>query len=217
MVTIMDLSASQLTLLDRLKSRGPQSVKILANQLAMTTMGARQHLQDLASKGYVKTAANAEKQTRGRPVHFWSLTEKGHAHYPDGHKDIAIELIDLLNKANKSELLDTLIATRSQRQHSNYFDALAKEAPNTADQLKKLAQLRSDEGYMAEVRLLPNGWLFIENHCPIANAAKACSGFCDSERALFQKLLGPDVQVEQGDHLLAGARRCTFKVKQQSA
>ena len=213
----MDFSASQLTLLDRLKSRGPQSVKILANQLGMTTMGARQHLQDLATKGYVKTTANAEKQTRGRPVHYWSLTQQGHSHYQDGHKDIAIELINLLNLDENTALLDTLIRNRSQQQHSSYEGSLTKEPLNTADQLKKLAQLRSDEGYMAEVRLLPDGWLFIENHCPIASAAEACSGFCQSERDLFQQLLGPDVKIDQVDNLLSGARRCTFKVKQQIA
>ena len=213
----MDLSSSQLTLLDRLKCRGPQSVKILANQLGMTTMGARQHLQDLASKGYVKTAAMAEKQTRGRPVHLWSLSEQGHSHYPDSHKDIAIELIDLLRQEPNTDLLDTLVARRSVKQRSHYTNALTQEAQSdTAAKLQKLAQLRTEEGYMAEVRLLPDGWLFIENHCPIATAAKHCNGFCSAELSTFQQLLGTEVSIKQVDHLIAGARRCTFKVKQLS-
>ncbi len=213
----MDLCASQLTLLDRLKLRGPQSVKILANQLGMTTMGARQHLQGLAGKGYVETAAKAEKQTRGRPVHYWSLTEQGHAHYPDGHKDIALELINLLNQDENKELLDALVNSRSEQQHARYSEALSQVPTNTAEKLQKLAQLRTDEGYMAEVRLLPDGWLFIENHCPIASAARSCSGFCKSELALFQQLFGASALVNQVDHLMSGARRCTFKIRQTEA
>jgi predicted ArsR family transcriptional regulator len=213
----MDLCASQLTLLDRLKSRGPQSVKILANQLGMTTMGTRQHLQGLADKGYVETAAIAEKQTRGRPAHYWSLTEQGHAHYPDGHKDIAIQLINLINQDHSKALLDTLVNQRSEQQHTRYSEALSQGPANTAEKLQKLAKLRTDEGYMAEVRLLPDGWLFIENHCPIASAARSCSGFCKSELALFQQLLGSSAHINQVDHLMTGARRCTFKVKQTVA
>jgi predicted ArsR family transcriptional regulator len=180
----------------------------------MTTMGARQHLQDLANKGYVQATTTAEKQTRGRPVHFWSLTQRGHSHYPDGHKDIAIELINLLSEDQHSDLLASLVRRRSEQQRSHYANALAEAQPNTADRLRKLARLRSDEGYMAEVRLLPDGWLFIENHCPIAAAAKSCSSFCSSERDTFQQLLGDDMSVDQVDHLMAGARRCSFKVKQ---
>ena len=213
----MDLSSSQLTLLNRLKSRGPQSVKILANQLGMTTMGARQHLQDLATKGYVQTAPMAEKQTRGRPVHYWSLTQKGHAHYPDGHKDIAIELIDLLKENQNTALLDTLIERRSDQQKARYLSALEQEPVTTASKLNKLAQLRTDDGYMAEVRLLPDGWLFIENHCPIASAAQSCERFCGAELTTFQQLLGDEVSISQVDHLMTGARRCTFKVKQHAA
>lgn len=212
----MDLSSSQITLLDRLKYRGPQSVKILANQLGMTTMGARQHLQDLAQKGYVKTTDAAEKQTRGRPVHFWSLTKKGHSHYPDGHKDIAIELINLLKEDQNSQLLDSLVMRRADREHARYSDALAREPANTADKLRILAQLRSEEGYMAEVRLLPDGWLFIQNHCPIASAARSCSKFCASELTLFRQVLGSDLNIEQVDHLMTGARRCSFKVKRHT-
>ena len=46
----MEFSKSQVQLMDRLKTRGPQSVKILAKQLDMTTMGVRQHLTNLAEK-----------------------------------------------------------------------------------------------------------------------------------------------------------------------
>ena len=42
---------TQEILLQRLKTRGPQSVKILSKQLDITTMGVRQHLNELAARG----------------------------------------------------------------------------------------------------------------------------------------------------------------------
>ena len=80
----MDLAKSQEKILQRLKTRGEQSVKILSNQLDMTTMGVRQHLAELENKGFV-TQTREEKQTRGRPVHLWRLTQTGHQRFPDGY------------------------------------------------------------------------------------------------------------------------------------
>ncbi len=72
----MDLAKSQEQIMSRLKIRGPQSVKILSNQLGMTTMGIRLHLAEMKEKNLV-TQTKEEKQIRGRPVHLWRLTETG--------------------------------------------------------------------------------------------------------------------------------------------
>ena len=58
----MQLAKSREQILLLLKTRGPQSVKILSNQLDMTTMGIRQHLADLEQKGLVSQTTE-EKQT----------------------------------------------------------------------------------------------------------------------------------------------------------
>ena len=77
----MKLADSQKTILDQLKRYGPQSVKVLARRLDMTTMGIRQHLQQLQSNDLVTTTTEA-RQTRGRPLHLWRLTDTGHEYFP---------------------------------------------------------------------------------------------------------------------------------------
>ena len=54
-------------------------------------------------------------------------------------------------------------------------------------------------------------YLLIENHCPICAAAAACQGFCRAELSLFEMLLAP-ARVERLEHILAGARRCAYRV-----
>ena len=64
--------------------------------------------------------------------------------------------------------------------------------------LQQLARVRTEEGYMAEVKREGRGsFLFIENHCPICAAATACQGFCATELDLFRSVLGPGVAVER--------------------
>ena len=55
--------------------------------------------------------------------------------------------------------------------------------------------------------------MLVENHCPICAAATACQGLCRDELALFQKVLGPNVEVERTEHILAGARRCAYVIR----
>ena len=80
--------------------------------------------------------------------------------------------------------------------------------------LKALAAQRSEEGYMAEVEKEgPGSYLLIENHCPVCSAAAACQGLCAMELEVFQEVLGPGVEVARTDHILAGARRCAYRVR----
>lgn len=207
----MENPKSQNRIMDRLKARGPQSVKILSKQLGMTTMGVRQHLADLETKGLL-AQTQQERQTRGRPVHLWKLTKSGHNRFPDSHSQTTLELIDVIRSSLGEESLNQLIDSRSKKVEVNYRAELNAAAPGLQQQIERLAQLRSDEGYMAEVRLLPDGWMLIENHCPICRAATNCQQFCKSELEIFQRLFENNATVLRTDHLLEGARRCAYKI-----
>ncbi len=178
----------------------------------MTTMGARQHLNDLEQRGYV-SQTREEKQTRGRPVHLWKLTEKGHAQFPDAHSQIAVELIDVIRSTLGEEDLERIIDARGESQLIQYREELDQHGEDVELRIARLAEIRSEEGYMAEVRLLPDGWLLIENHCPICSAAKQCQNFCKSELWIFQQLFQGSADVSRTDYLLDGARRCAYKVR----
>jgi predicted ArsR family transcriptional regulator len=66
---------------------------------------------------------------------------------------------------------------------------------------------------MAEARSDGRDWLLIENHCPICSAAKACTGLCANELKVFADVLGKGATVTREEHILAGARRCVYRVK----
>jgi predicted ArsR family transcriptional regulator len=110
-----------------------------------------------------------------------------------------------------------LIGARLTRQQSDYAARIPARLP-LEKKLQRLAQLRTAEGYMAEVRREGKGvFVLVENHCPICAAATACQGFCASELELFRSILGPDVQVERVEHIVGGDRRCAYRVAALSA
>ena len=80
--------------------------------------------------------------------------------------------------------------------------------------MEALVSIRNEEGFMAEVQRQPDGsFLLIENHCPISAAAKACPRLCDAEMEVFHAILGEDVAIERAEHMVAGARRCVYRIR----
>lgn len=193
-----------------LKMRGPLATAEAAAALAITPQGMRQRFEALGEAGFV--AGEAQRAGVGRPRMRWSLTAAGEARFPDRHDRLAVELIEGIRKTLGEKALDRLIATREAEQRRRYRAAL-EAATDLEDRLERLAAERTREGYMAEVRKEEDGcFVLIEHHCPICAAATACQGFCRSELRLFREALGADVEVERVQHLLAGERRCAYRV-----
>ncbi|MEG2829580.1 MAG: transcriptional regulator, partial [Edwardsiella sp. (in: enterobacteria)] len=148
----------------QLKSLGPQSAKMLAERIAITTMGVRQHLQQLEQRELV---CYEESRTKvGRPTRFWSLTNKGHAQFPDRHRDLSRTLLEGTQKLFGSQGVEQLIEIREDALYARYVSELALH-PEGEARFHALARLRQDDGYMAEVEFENNAVVLIENHCPI--------------------------------------------------
>ncbi len=196
-------------LLYQLKSRGPQAAAALAGAIAITPMGAHKQLQALEEQGLV--SSHDETGGPGRPKRMWTLTPSGHARFPDRHGDLAVQLIRHAAEVLGPEAVDRLIAAREQEQQAGYEAALAGLASLGA-RVRRLAELRSREGYMAHVDKQGKAWLLVEDHCPICAAAATCQGLCRSELQIFARCLGEGVQVERVEHVLAGGRRCAYRI-----
>jgi predicted ArsR family transcriptional regulator len=199
-----------MAILGRLKRDGPQDADTLARVLGVTAMAVRQHLYALANDGLV--AFEPLARGRGRPAKMWHPTAAADAHFPDGHATLSLELIESARAVFGEAGLDRLITVRTARQKAAYGARLAG-ARSLKARLERLARIRTAEGYMAEVRPAERGgFLLIENHCPVCEAARACAGLCRQELDLFRDVLGPGVAVERVDHIAAGARRCAYRV-----
>ncbi len=192
-----------------LKTRGPARTLGIGAHLGVSRQAARMRLERLAAEGLVRDST--ERAGVGRPRRFWSLTEQGHACFPDAHAQTMVALIEAVREEFGETGLDRLVARRECAITAAYQRAL-EGLSGLEDRLARLASMREAEGYMAEWRRLDDGTcLLIENHCPICAAAKVCQGFCGGELTLFERLLAP-ARVERIEHILLGARRCAYRV-----
>ncbi|MFB9136422.1 helix-turn-helix transcriptional regulator [Vibrio olivae] len=199
-------------ILQSIKRDGAVTAKQLAEEFNMTTMGARQHLQALEDDGVL--AFHDVKVKVGRPTRHWSLTQKGHAQFADRHGELTIQMIDAVESVFGQDGIAKVTAERESKTIEHYQQALS-DCHLLEQKLAALVTLREQEGYMAELHHIEDGYLLVENHCPICKAATRCPSLCQSELNVFQSLLGEQCTVERQEHIVLGQRRCTYKIQEK--
>ena len=208
----MDRTADRL--LHVVKATGAQTAATLARRLGVSAVAVRQMLAKHAENGLV--AFEDRRTSIGRPKRHWTLSDKGHGRFPDSHAGLTLELITATEAVFGADGLERLICHRESAILALYRQRLV-DVRSLAERVRRLARIRSAEGYMAEARRDGEGMLLIENHCPICAAAQRCQSLCRSELQVFQAALGPDVVVERLEHIVAGARRCAYRIRPAGA
>jgi predicted ArsR family transcriptional regulator len=199
-----------------LKTKGPQTASAVALRLGVTAMAVRQHLQTAEAEGLV--SFTDERRKVGRPARIWSLTPKASKRFPDSHGELTVDLLDAVRTTFGEGGLDRLITERTKKQRAAYLERMPPVAGPLESRIAALAELRRSEGYMAEWQREEDGsYTLSENHCPICAAAMFCQGFCRDELQVFRDLLGDSVTVDRTDHILAGARRCAYRIEPVAA
>jgi predicted ArsR family transcriptional regulator len=192
-----------------IKTEGPQLAAAIGDALGISGEAARQQLARMAEEGLVEPVTVAAAG-RGRPRQLWHLTAAGNRRFPDGHAELTANLLATLTEQLGAAALDTVISAREAETLKRYRKEL-ETAGDLAARVEGLAAIRTREGYMADSwREADGSFTLVENHCPICAAASACAGFCRSELETFRAALG--AEVERSEHILAGARRCAYRV-----
>lgn len=210
---LMNNATSDL-ILYQLKTKGPQTAGPIAAKLGVTAMAVRQHFYRLKQQGLVDYVD--ERRPVGRPARVWRLTSTSASRFPDSHAELTLEVIGAVRAAFGERGLERLLHERTKRQKDSYARRMKKAGAGLVRRAQALAEIRREQGYMAECAQRRDGSiLLMENHCPICAAASSCQGLCREELSLFRALLGDQARVERVDHILAGARRCAYMITRQ--
>jgi predicted ArsR family transcriptional regulator len=200
-------------LLHILKEEGAMDAGALAERLRVSAMAVRQHLYALHDEKLV--TYQERRQPLGRPAKLWQLTAAADRLFPDGYAELTLSMLTSVREAFGTAGLARLLELRTRDQIALYRRRVPERGALPV-RVEALAAIRTDEGYMASSRPQPDGSvLLFENHCPICAAAVACTGLCAKELEVFQAVLGPKVSIERAEHIVAGARRCAYRVVSQ--
>lgn len=210
----MSVSEAQRRIVERLQRVDWAVAPSLAEDLNLTGAAVRQHLDALLALGLVAHDTGAADGKRGRPAQRWRLAPLARSLFPDRHADLTVELLGLMRDELGDEAVERVVERRAAKQAAAYLGALDRKRGQA--RAERLAELRTAEGYEAEVVDGGDGdLLLIEHHCPVCEAASACQGLCRGELETFRTALGDDVSVDREQHLLAGDARCVYRIRRR--
>jgi predicted ArsR family transcriptional regulator len=190
-----------------LKGRGHATLAEIAAHLELSKQGTLRHLEALGEAG-LATVASAEPHGRGRPENVYQLTPAAADHFPDGHRELAGDLVEFLS----AEQLKRFFERRAARLEAEYAPRLA--GLDFEARVRELAKLATEHGHMAEVVELAEGGLAIRHcNCPIQDVAARTGLPCLSEQQMYERLLGEP--VTRSTWMAQADSDCTYQVMEK--
>ena len=201
---------TKLKILHHIKLSGNISQRELAETLGITKMAISRQLNVLKEEELIDY--KEVKQKVGRPILFYELTQKASVHFPNEHPTLSVSLIEAIKNCAGEDTLQSVLNYRLNAQLEDYQKQIKTEDPLDT-KLKKLVKLRTNEGYMSQLtKVDEDNFIFTENNCPISTAAKNCTGLCENELALLQKVLGENISIERTEHIIDNKFKCSYQI-----
>src|SRR5438045_3398719 len=117
-----ETESSDVGLLDLLRRQGPLSVAQLKSAMQVTATAVRQRLVRLLGRGDIER--HTHRMSRGRPVHRYSLTEKGRRRAGANFADLAMALWEEVREIKDSEVRRGLLQRISGRLSALYAEQI---------------------------------------------------------------------------------------------
>ncbi len=198
-------------ILSAIKHSGSLTAETLARQLGVTSVAVRQHLAPLLAEGSV--TIDVQRQRRGRPSHYYRLTESADEQFPRRYADLAISLIEELRAWQGEEAVQALFARRREKDAAALRTRLL--GIESAARVGALARLQSESGYMARMAAgeQEGEYLLIQHNCPIYSLARQYPQLCcHNDLTMLQNVLG-DMNVECEQHIANGDHVSRYRIR----
>jgi DeoR family suf operon transcriptional repressor len=210
--TTPTLPTGRRSVLYAVRRRGEATAEQIAEQLAMTVSGARQHLSALTRDGLVEASElPAPEPRRGRRSLVYSVTPAADSLFPKAYGELTNELLGYVADADPA-MLEDLFAKR--REHRIAAARARLEPKRTLGaKVAELTRILDEDGYLAtHEKASPGVYLITEQNCAIWAVAQKYGQACTSEIDFIRAVL-PEATVERVQHMVAGARRCAYEVR----
>jgi DeoR family suf operon transcriptional repressor len=200
----MQTETSDKGMLDFMRREGAVTISSLVQEMGVTATAVRQRLQRLMAEGLIER--RAERKTRGRPNHRYSLTEKGERSAGTNFADMAIVLWEEVKSVPDPEVRRGLLKRIADRLVERYRGEVSGDT--LGDRMTSLSRLMAERDVPFEVRSTGELPVLTALACPYPELAKLDRSVCTMEKLMLSEVLGENVRLSECR--LDGATCCTF-------
>ncbi len=179
-------------ILNILKERGQATVDDLSQELGLTAVTVRHHLDILRGEGLIASPLIRRRKTPGRPQYVYTLADKAASFFPKRYRQLTNLILDelrsYLSPAEMDQLMKNIgarIASQADLPEENGFET----------RLIAVTDFLNELGYMARWERRDNGdyALHVAN-CPYEAVSHQDHQVCTIDMTLLTHLLGTSPQ-----------------------
>jgi predicted ArsR family transcriptional regulator len=198
-------------LLYYLKIMQQAGLEELASVMKVSRMAVHKHLALLQQRDLVESTEIRGRV--GRPRIVYRLTGQSKSVFPKSYSAIATHALDFIEKNMGKDAVKRVLYERQSELFDQYYKRL--KGLDFDKQVKELARIRDEEGYIAESKKSKSDGkhILLEYNCPIIHIAEKHWEACSTETELFEKLLG--AKIETTHRAAKGDSVCKFMIKER--
>lgn len=189
-----------------LKRAQPLTAKELAERLAVSPNAVRHHLRELEAEGLV--AYGRVQRGVGAPTYAYRLTSAGEALFPRAYEELLTELLEHVEGRVGRGAAVAVFEQRYAQLTRRLLTELDGAKP--MERVRRVAELMSDAGYMAEWDRRPGGFRLAEHNCAVRAVAERFPEVCAAEARFLRRVLGGS--VERVRHIPSGCNACEYAI-----
>ena len=182
-------------ILEIMKRHGEVTVQELSDELELTSVTVRHHIEILRSEGYISVPEVRRSNRPGRPRYVYRLTSTAADLFPNNYSGLASALLGSIDECMEPREREVLLERAAER-----IAARAGDLPSDpAQRVESVVTFLNQQGYVSRWEKMAEKasccTIYISS-CPYFHVSQTHGGPCQIDRHMLQLLAGPDVDVQ---------------------
>lgn len=204
---IASFASTKQEILLLLKREGQSDLQTVAARLGISRMAVHKHAKDLEARGLIERIP--VRKGPGRPRLAMRLAPGATDLFPKAYAEVTCSALAFIEEKLGRKAVEEALRRRQTTVMPGYRERI--QGDSLGARVKQMAELRDQEGYMAESKTGKKGaFEIVEYNCPIREIAERYWEACAVENEMFRKVLR--AEVETTHRVVAGAHMCRFLI-----
>lgn len=202
------MQATRERILNILKEREQATVDELSQELELTAVTVRHHIDILRGEGLIAAPIVRRRKGPGRPQYAYALTEKASTFFPKKYDDLASLVLSEVRTRHPPDEVDQMMRRIGERMASQ---ANLADEDDFETRLTAVVDFLNRQGYLARWEHGDDdGYTLHIANCPYEQVTDEHRAVCTIDATLLTRLLGTPLQ--RISSAARGDPKCTYAV-----